>query len=67
MKGGGPRRHGRNSRDQAGARVSLSRQSLVVVLTVMPPYGTSLHRSNRKDRLQVIVSDIIFARFRCLK
>jgi hypothetical protein len=42
-----PRRHGRNSRDQAGARVSLSRQSLVVVLTVMPPYGTSSHKSIR--------------------
>ena len=32
---------------QAGARVSLSRQSLVVVLTVMAPYRTSSHKSIR--------------------
>jgi hypothetical protein len=52
-----PRRHGRNSRDQAGARVSLSRQSLVVVLTVMAPYGTSSPASIR------IIVFFIFRKF----
>ena len=32
---------------QAGARVSLSRQSLVVVQTVLARYSTWSHKSNR--------------------
>ena len=43
---------------QAGARVSLSRQSLVVVLTVTAPYASTSHKSIR------IIVFFIFEKFR---
>jgi len=65
--GNEPRRHGRTSLTQAGAHVSLavslSRQSLVTMPTVLIAYRNSSHMSNKKRRdfLIIIFSLLLIA------